>query len=102
MSTPIGSINSVYTFSRAGSDLVGSAVGAGDESQLDAITVDTAQSASGARVTWKQTVRKPLRLNLEFDVEVDAGEMNGRSRAGRLPQTKVSGRRRIDPRKEEL
>lgn len=47
----------------------------------------------GDRLTWTQAITKPLRLNLAFDVTVDGDEMSGHSKAGRLPRSKVTGRR---------
>jgi hypothetical protein len=48
---------------------------------------------TGQRVTWRQSVTRPLRLNLEFDVVVDGDGLSGESRAGRLPRTRVTGER---------
>ena len=42
---------------------------------------------------WSQTITKPMRLNLDFDVVIEADEMRGHSRAGRLPRSAVTGRR---------
>jgi hypothetical protein len=44
------------------------------------------------RLTWRQAVTKPLRLNLAFDVTVEGDTLSGVSKAGRLPA--VTGRRR--------
>jgi hypothetical protein len=52
------------------------------------------QTDEGERVTWKQSITKPLRLNLDFDVIVVGDTMHGHSRAGRLPKSTVSGERR--------
>jgi hypothetical protein len=48
---------------------------------------------NGNRLTWAQSITKPVRLNLTFDVTVDGDEMTGRSKAGRLPGSKVTGHR---------
>lgn len=45
--------------------LTGVARGAGEEVPLADISLD------GDRLTWKQAVTKPMRLNLAFDVTVD-------------------------------
>jgi hypothetical protein len=42
----------------------------------------------------KQAVIKPLRLNLAFAVTLDGDTLTGTSKAGRLPASKVTGRRR--------
>jgi hypothetical protein len=45
----------------------------------------------GQRVTWRQSVTKPMRLNLDFNVVVDGDRMSGHSKAGRLPRSAVTG-----------
>lgn len=47
----------------------------------------------GRRATWRQSVTRPMRLNLEFEVTVDGDVLTGHSRAGRLPRSAVTGRR---------
>jgi hypothetical protein len=49
---------------------------------------------AGQRVTWRQSVTKPMRLNLEFEVVVDGDHLSGHSKAGRLPRSAVTGVRR--------
>ena len=86
--TPIGSLAVEYVF-RAGDDgMTGVATLRGDTVPLREIASD------GQRVTWRQTVTKPMRLNLDFDVTVDGDILTGHSRAGRLPRSAVSGVRR--------
>ncbi len=68
--------------------LAGTATGKGETVALHDITVDR------QRVTWRQSVTKPMRLNLEFDVVVDGDRLTGHSRAGRLPRSAVTGVRR--------
>ncbi|WP_416960018.1 hypothetical protein [Streptomyces sp. Agncl-13] len=72
-----------------GGEFTGVAHGAGEEVPLQDVVVD------GDRVTWKQAVTKPLRLNLTFAVTVEGDALTGMSRAGRLPASKVTGRRRV-------
>jgi hypothetical protein len=84
--TPIGSLVVVYTFADGG--LTGTAAGKGETVPLRDICV------AGQRVTWCQSVTKPMRLNLEFDVMVDGDRMTGHSKAGRLPRSAVTGVRR--------
>ena len=59
----------------------------GEEVPLTDLVLD------GHRLTWAQSITKPMRLNLSFDVTIDGDEMTGRSKAGRLPGSKVTGRR---------
>lgn len=89
ISTPIGRINAVVELHRAGGVYTGTAHGAGETVALTDVTVD------GDRVAWKQAITTPLRLNLAFAVLIDGDTMTGTSKAGRLPASKVTGRRRI-------
>ncbi|MEE6179499.1 hypothetical protein [Mycobacterium sp. 050134] len=85
--TPIGSLAVTYSFSPVDGRLDGTAILNGETTPVQDILVD------GGRVTWRQSVSKPMRLNLEFDVVVEGDELSGHSRAGRLPRSKVTGRR---------
>jgi hypothetical protein len=86
--TPIGSLAVAYTFTDDDGAVAGTATGKGETVALRDITV------AAQRVTWKQSVTKPMRLNLEFDVEVHGDRLAGHSRAGRLPRSAVTGVRR--------
>jgi hypothetical protein len=86
--TPIGSLAVVYTFTDEDGTLTGSAAGKDEAVPLQGIVVD------GQRITWRQSVRKPMRLNLDFDVTVHGDRLTGHSRAGRLPKSAVTGERR--------
>jgi hypothetical protein len=85
--TPIGSLAVVYTFADNGG-ITGTATGKGETVPLRDIAVH------GQRVTWRQSVTKPMRLNLDFDVVVDGDSLTGHSKAGRLPRSVVTGVRR--------
>lgn len=86
--TPIGSLAVAYTFTDDDGAVAGTATGKGETVELRDITV------AGQRVTWRQSVTKPMRLNLYFDVEVDGDRLTGHSKAGRLPRSAVTGVRR--------
>jgi hypothetical protein len=88
ISTPIGKIQAVVELHRQDGVLAGTAHGAGEEVPLRDVALD------GDRLTWKQAITKPLRLNLVFAVTVDGDSLTGTSKAGRLPASKVTGRRR--------
>lgn len=88
LSTPIGMIKAVVELRRRDGVLIGTADGAGEEIPLSDITLD------GDRLTWKQTITKPMRLNLAFAVTVTDDTLTGTSKAGRLPASKVTGLRR--------
>src|SRR5690348_13627703 len=87
--TPIGSLAVEYSFSDTATGLSGTAMLKGDTVELQDI------SQSGDRLTWRQQVTKPMRLNLEFDVTILGDQMSGHSRAGRLPRSAVTGTRRV-------
>jgi hypothetical protein len=89
--TPIGSLAVGYTFADDGG-ITGTATGRGETVPLRDIAV--ANDADRQRVTWRQSVTKPMRLNLEFDVVVDGDRLTGQSKAGRLPRSAVTGVRR--------
>jgi len=85
--TPIGSLAVVYSFTDD-DGIAGTATGKGETVPLHDIVVDR------QRVTWRQSVTKPIRLNLDFDVVVDGDHLTGHSKAGRLPRSAVTGVRR--------
>lgn len=91
MKTPVGTIDADYRFAETANGITGSAVGAGEEVALDDV-VRTA-TAEGERVTWRQRITTPLRLNLAYDVTVTGDRLVGYSRAGRLPRSRVTGER---------
>jgi hypothetical protein len=86
--TPIGSLAVVYSFAECDGLLEGTATGKGETVTLRDIAV------AGQRITWRQSVTKPMRLHLTFDVVVDGDRLTGHSRAGRLPRSAVMGTRR--------
>jgi len=92
MTTPIGRIHAEAHFSTVDHVLTGTAAGKGETVQLTNIRSEPTESG-GERVTWSQSITKPMRLNLDFDVVVEEDEMVGYSRAGRLPRSAVTGRR---------
>ncbi|MGE0215039.1 hypothetical protein [Mycolicibacterium sp.] len=88
--TPIGSLQILYSFEDRDGTLVGSAAGTSETVPL----TDIVLADGGRQVSWRQTVTKPMRLKLEFDVTVDGDRLSGHSRAGRLPRSAVTGLRR--------
>lgn len=91
VSTPIGKIKAVVELREQAGTLTGVAHGAGEKIPLGDVTLD------GDRLTWKQAITKPMRLNLAFDVTVDGDTLQGTSKAGRLPSSKVTGERQTAP-----
>lgn len=92
MRTPIGTMRATMMFSDENGRLVGAAEEGSERIPLRDLRVEV--DASGERVRWSQTITKPMRLALEFDVTVEGAQMNGSSQAGRLPRTSVRGVRR--------
>ena len=91
ISTPIGTMQADVEFTEADGGLSGVARGKDEDVPLRDIAV--AAGDDGEHVTWSQSITRPLRLNLDFDVVVDGDSMSGVSRAGRLPKSRVSGTR---------
>ncbi|RFU39950.1 hypothetical protein DZF91_19885 [Actinomadura logoneensis] len=94
ISTPIGKIRPVVELREQDGILTGAAHGTGEEVPLGDITLD------GDRLTWKQAITKPMRLNLAFDVTIDGDTLRGTSKAGRLPASTVTGERRHAPERQ--
>lgn len=88
--TPIGRVQPVVELRTENGLLVGTAHGAGETLPLKDVALD------GDRLTWKQSITRPMRLDLTFAVTVDGDTLTGTSKAGRLPSSKVTGRRRSD------
>ncbi|GAB4086739.1 hypothetical protein GCM10028784_33690 [Myceligenerans cantabricum] len=91
MKTPVGTIEATYRFEDAGGMIHGSASGSGETTTLTDIAVD--DGPDGQRVTWRQRITRPIRLDLDYEVTVDGDALAGESRAGRLPRTRVTGER---------
>jgi hypothetical protein len=85
--TPIGSLAVVYEFTETG----------GTATHKDETVPLRDLAVTDGRATWSQSVTRPMRLNLDFDVSIDGDSLAGHSRAGRLPRTAVTGTRRPSP-----
>ncbi|TWV53923.1 hypothetical protein FRZ03_08130 [Streptomyces misionensis] len=90
IATPVGRIEAVTRFRYDDGVLTGTAQGAGQEVPLTHLVRD------GDRLTWRQSVTKPLRLDLTFAVTLAGDTLTGTSRAGRLPASRVTGERRAE------
>lgn len=90
ISTPIGKQSVVFelTVDAAGS-LRGTAADKYGVVPLLDIVVD------GRHITWIQHVTRPLRLTLQFNVEIERDRLNGTAKAGLLPASRVVGQRRV-------
>jgi len=87
VATPIGKQEVALKLSTKDGVLHGLAKGAKEEVELADLKLD------GDTLTWAQSITKPMRLNLRFEVTVHGDEMTGISKAGKLPSSKVTGRR---------
>ncbi len=87
--TPIGTLAVAYTFTERNGVLSATATGA-----HETVPVTDIVCTGEHTVTWRQTVTRPMRLHLRFDIRVDRDRLEGYSRAGRLPRSVVSGVRR--------
>lgn len=90
--TPVGSVHVLYRFVDDGGVISGSAASKSETVPLTDIAI--VDDVAGQRVRWRQTVTKPMRLKLDFDVRLQGDRLSGHSRAGRLPRSDVSGMRR--------
>ena len=90
--TPVGSLHVVYGFRDEAGRITGRAAGKHEVVELTDVAVTDVDGDT--QVSWRQTITKPMRLKLEFDVRVEGDRLSGHSRAGRLPRSEVTGVRR--------
>jgi hypothetical protein len=84
-------MSAVYVYTDTGEALAGTASTKSETVPLAAI------ACRRPRVTWRQSVTRPMRIDLDFDVIVDGQTPIGHSHAGRLRRTTVTGTRRPEP-----
>jgi putative intracellular protease/amidase len=87
IATPIGTQSVVLELTEHDGVVEGIAKGNAETTPLINPVLD------GHRLTWKQAITKPMRLNLAFDVTIDGNTLIGTSKAGMLPASKVTGTR---------
>ncbi|WP_369055165.1 hypothetical protein [Kineococcus terrestris] len=90
--TPVGRIEARVTITGTAGALTGEAAGRWETVPLRDVRAEPDATGS-SRVRWRQSITRPLRLDLEFDVVVTGDVLEGTSRAGRLPASRVTGRR---------
>lgn len=90
--TPIGSLSTTDESSLTEAPCAGSATSKDETVPLHDSTVT--DEPDGQRVTWRQSVTRPMRLHRAFDGVVAGDRMTGHSRAGRLPRSAGTGVRR--------
>ena len=87
LATPIGTRTAVVELSTQDGTLHGLSTG-----ETGPITL-TSLEFHGNRLTWIQSVTKPMRMNLAFDVTVEGDDMTGTAKGGIMPASKVTGQR---------
>jgi hypothetical protein len=87
IATPLGKQTVVLELTEENGVITGIAKGTSETVPLIDPTRD------GDRLTWAQSVTRPMRLNLTSDVIIDGDAMTGTSKAGMLPTSKVTGHR---------
>src|SRR5665213_145504 len=85
--TPIGPIVAVFDITEQDGSISGA--GRTDKESVDFYDV----VADGDQLTWLQDVTTPMKFTLKFVVTVDGDTMNGTSKAGIFPASKVQGSR---------
>ena len=91
--SPVGDLKVVYTFTDTAGLIAGTA--ASDAETVSLANVVSKETPEGRQVTWRQSVTKPAKLNLEFDVTFAGDTLSGHSKVSRLlPKISVTGSRR--------
>ncbi|TFC86373.1 hypothetical protein [Cryobacterium sp. TMT4-31] len=93
MSTPLGKMHALLTFAEDGMSITGTARSKDEEVPLRSIQLEV--RPDGDHLTWSQKITRPMSLNLEFDVVISGESLAGSSRAGRLPKSKVTGKKAV-------
>ncbi len=83
---PIGTVVVQYALTQLREGLAGTATYKGEAVALQCLTSEAV--GSGARLTWRQSLTRPMRLNLTFDVLVDG---NAERTLARGPVATVGG-----------
>ncbi|USG65812.1 DJ-1/PfpI family protein [Brevibacillus ruminantium] len=65
----------------------------GTATQGDEMSAFINPEFTGNTLRWSQQIKKPMRLNLEFEASVDGDQMTGIAKAGLLPASKLIGKR---------
>ncbi|WP_223874624.1 hypothetical protein [Salinispora fenicalii] len=91
VSTPLGTRHTVLELSTKDGVLQGISRGEKEELVLN----DLRQS--GDRLYWYQSITKPIRMKLVFDVTIDGDDMSGTAKGGPMPPAEVRGHREPAP-----
>ncbi|HTT58425.1 MAG TPA: hypothetical protein VMF33_00085 [Acidimicrobiales bacterium] len=85
--TPIGEMAATFDIHDDNGHITGTASNGKETVEiLDAV-------ADGNTLTWNMKVTTPMKLTLKFDITFDGDSMEGTSKAGILPSSRVVGTR---------
>ncbi|HTB09741.1 MAG TPA: hypothetical protein VK704_08040 [Acidimicrobiales bacterium] len=85
--TPIGEMSATFDIHDDNGVITGTSSNGKETVEiLDAV-------ATGNKLTWNMKVTTPMKLTLKFDMEFDGDSMEGTSKAGILPSSRVVGTR---------
>lgn len=89
IATPIGTQSAVLELTENGGVVEGIVKAREETVPLIDLILD------GNRLTWKQSITKPMRLNLTFDVTIAGDTLTGSQKLGCCPLPKSLGRVRL-------
>ncbi len=87
VATPLGKRQTVLELYTEGGVLKGISHG-----EKEKLTLQDLEWADGT-LSWHQSITKPMRMVLVFEVQVNGDEMTGTAKGGPMPPSKVSGKR---------
>ena len=87
--TPIAELNIEYHFYEKDQQIYGIAI---DQSDKDNISELNNIQINQNNVTWQQSVKKPMKLNLKFNVSLDSTKMKGNAKMG-FVSSKLEGQK---------
>jgi len=90
--TPLGRQHAIVELFSVDGALVGTATDVRSQEKVPLNGLTT----RGDRVTWQQSITRPMRLNLAFEVVITGDSLSGTAKPGRLPASTVTGRRVVD------
>lgn len=89
--TPLGTQTPIVTLEATADGLIGHADDRHGRTALRDITY------LDAHLTWSQSVTRAMNLDLSFYLHVEGDVLDGTAKAGRLPKSRVTGRRIDSP-----
>ncbi|MEV6520952.1 hypothetical protein [Longispora sp. NPDC051575] len=87
VSTPLGTRHTVLELFTEDGVLQGISRGEKEELILKDLRLE------GDKLSWYQSIKRPMRMDLSFDLVVDGDDMTGTAKGGIMPASKVTGRR---------